>query len=202
VSVRLRPGVLIDDAQPSIVNAATAETLMSVTNVQPNVQTLIASTPAKIYTAKSRHFYVVYRGQYGELQVFRTLTLTAARRWHPGTRPAFTPRAAPMPHGCGSPVGPREPYLWSRLCGPGCICGPVCHLGPWCPGRVLAVVRREPASGRGPHGPCRADRAGRADMERTGPVPSGRIRASLAGDIAMAGRTPPAGCTPPGGERG
>jgi hypothetical protein len=38
VSVRLRPGVLIDDAQLPIVNAATAETLLSRMNVQPNVR--------------------------------------------------------------------------------------------------------------------------------------------------------------------
>ena len=38
MSVRLRPGVLIDDAQLPIVNAATAETLSSRMNVQPNVR--------------------------------------------------------------------------------------------------------------------------------------------------------------------
>jgi hypothetical protein len=47
VSVRLRPGVLIDDAQLSIVNAVTAETLALQMNVQPNVRNAHCVPPPK-----------------------------------------------------------------------------------------------------------------------------------------------------------
>jgi hypothetical protein len=94
------------------------------------------------------------------------------------------------------------PVAWMLLPRPRCVAarsgrraayGPVASPGGrTSPGSRNRCARVWAAGRRGPHGP---GQVGRPGIERTGSAPSGRTRASLAEDIAMAGRMRPAGCT-------
>ena len=138
MSVRLRPGVLIDDAQLSIANACHSGNI-NITGeraVKRAKRSLHATT--KVYTAKSRHFTVVYRGQY----VFRYT------RIHPGSGRPGDPAASASrvclvapPAGAGPTAPPAHadapwrsaPRRASRPC------VPVCRRAPE-PGRPVSAV--------------------------------------------------------------
>jgi hypothetical protein len=119
VSVRLRPGVLIDDAQPSIVNAATAETLIPAMNVQPNVQ----NTPCIMlpkYVPLNPDISTLYTvgnmknsGHSGHYLSRQPGGAPATRQ--PGSVPSRQRGPAPRPRGLAvRPRGPRPEHLMLR----------------------------------------------------------------------------------------
>ena len=225
MSVRLRPGVLIDDEQLPIVNAATAETLISAMNVQPNVRnahcivlpkylvlnpTFLRCIPWAIWSTRS-----IRTRRPGGRDALRTSypthpwrrTALAAHPRSPVLAARRQDRSASVGRGRRDVTGVRllwsERWLMSTRPGqpaPRCftgrirLCSPVRCLNrarPGAAGQQVALATPGRAFRRGRPDRAGSRGAGHADIGRTGPAPSGRTRARLAGDIAAAGRTHP-----------
>jgi hypothetical protein len=172
VSVRLRPGVLIDDAQLSIVNAATAETLVLQMNVQPNVRNAH-------YVRRSKDIppNPTYRNcipwAICRFQIIRTSPSSGPLRPdEPGARPAANGQPGDACEVPGAGPGAPSPLLITTAVEHRCCCDHDDGASPWSPGddgtgRPQAAGRMRTGHGARRH-PPRGQPAARARSRSAG----------------------------------